>query len=51
VANFLLEKAKIAVVPGAAFGAPDNIRVSYSTSSENIELGMERVRKALSLLT
>jgi aspartate aminotransferase len=51
VANFLLEKAKIAVVPGAAFGAPDNIRVSYSTSSENIELGMERMRKALSLLT
>ena len=50
VADFLLKEAKIAVVPGAAFESPDNIRISYSNSMENIEKGMDRLEKALSKL-
>ena len=50
VAAFLLEEAHIAVVPGAAFEAPDNIRVSYSNSMENIRRGMDRMKAALAKL-
>lgn len=50
VANFLLEEAHIAVVPGAAFESPDNIRIAYSNSLDNIKEGMDRMEKALNLL-
>lgn len=50
MANFLIEQAHIVVVPGAAFGSPDNIRVTYSNSLENIQTAMDRMEKALSLL-
>lgn len=39
----LLEEAHIAVVPGAAFGADSNIRLSYATSMEGIKKGMDRL--------
>ena len=45
--NYLLEEANIAIVPGAAFEAPDNVRISYSNSIENIIEGMDRMEKAL----
>jgi aspartate aminotransferase len=47
LAEFLLENAKIAVVPGEAFGAPGYIRLSYATSMENIKNGMERLEKTV----
>ncbi len=50
LANFLLDEANIAVVPGVAFEAPNNIRISYSNSIENIEKGMDNMEKALNLL-
>lgn len=50
VADFLLDKAHIAVVPGAAFMAPENLRISYSNSMENIKEGMDRMEAALKLL-
>ncbi len=50
VADFLLEEAHIALVPGAAFEAPDNVRISYSNSLENIKEGMDRMEKALGVL-
>ena len=31
-ATALLEEAKVAVVPGSGFGAPENMRISYATS-------------------
>jgi aspartate aminotransferase len=46
-ADYLLNYAKIAVVPGTAFGAEDYIRLSYATSLENIKLGMDRLETAL----
>ena len=42
-ASRLLEEAKVAVVPGAAFGADANIRMSYACSKENIAEGVERL--------
>ncbi len=36
----LLEYARVAVVPGVAFGDDNYLRVSFATSMENIEKGM-----------
>ncbi|MBW1646093.1 MAG: pyridoxal phosphate-dependent aminotransferase [Deltaproteobacteria bacterium] len=41
--NLLLEKAKIAAVPGEGFGAPGYLRLSYATSMANIKAGLERL--------
>jgi len=48
-AKYLFEKAGVAVVPGDAFGttAEGYVRISYATSYEAIEKGMERMEKAL----
>lgn len=43
-AELLLEEQLVAVVPGEAFGAPNNIRLSYATSYENIEQALIRMR-------
>ena len=45
--NLLLEKAHVAFVPGAPFGSDEYIRISYATSMENIEKGMDRFEKFL----
>jgi aspartate aminotransferase len=47
---YLLEKGHIAAVPGGAFGAPNNIRISYATSDENLVVAMDRLASALSKL-
>jgi len=44
-ADQLLEKAKVAVVPGGAFGDDNYIRISYATTLEKIEEGMNRLEK------
>ena len=41
----LLEREHVAVVPGAAFGAPGHLRVSYATSIERIEEGLRRLER------
>ena len=41
----LLEKQKVAAVPGIAFGADDYIRISYATSMENIKKGLDRIEQ------
>lgn len=46
-ADFLLEKARVAVVPGIAFGADHYIRLSYAASKEKIQEGIRRIREAL----
>ncbi|MEK7238685.1 MAG: pyridoxal phosphate-dependent aminotransferase, partial [Nitrospirota bacterium] len=45
---YLLDEAKVAVVPGAAFGDDRYIRLSYATSMENIQKGLDRIESALS---
>ncbi|MEA5000990.1 MAG: pyridoxal phosphate-dependent aminotransferase [Endomicrobiaceae bacterium] len=47
LADYLLEHAKVAVVPGTAFGAPGYIRFSYATSMKNIQEGLNRIEAAL----
>lgn len=51
LAEFLLNQAKVAVVPGVEFGMENYLRISYATSMENIEEGMDRIEKALALLS
>jgi aspartate aminotransferase len=43
--ELLLAEAKVAVVPGAAFGDDNYIRLSYATSMENIVKGMNRIEE------
>jgi len=47
--EFLMEKARIAVVPGGAFGkAGDNcIRFSYASSMDDIEEGIKRIKSSM----
>lgn len=47
---YFLEEAKVAVVPGDAFGDDRHIRISYATSMANIEKGMDRIEDAISKL-
>jgi aspartate aminotransferase len=46
-ATSCLEEAHVAVVPGAAFGSDAHIRLSYATSTDNIDEGMDRVERWL----
>ncbi len=41
----LLEEHQVAVIPGVAFGADNNIRLSYATDMATIEKGMDRLEK------
>lgn len=50
LAQYLLEEARCAVVPGSAFGAPGYLRLSYATSMENIRTGLARIREAVAKL-
>jgi aspartate aminotransferase len=47
LAAALLDEAKVAIVPGEAFGAPGYARLSFATSDENIEEGLQRIAKHL----
>lgn len=44
VARRLLHEAHVVVVPGEGFGTQDHIRVSYATSPENLQRGLDRMR-------
>ena len=46
-ANYLLDEARVAVVPGAAFGSDDHVRISYATSMERLQEGVRRMDAAL----
>ena len=49
LANLILEKAGVALLPGSSFGqfGEGYLRLSYATSMENIQKGLERIRSAL----
>lgn len=51
LAEHLLEEAGVAVVPGAAFGDDDHLRISFACSRESLERGVERVAEAVAALT
>jgi aspartate aminotransferase len=50
LADYLLEQAKVAAVPGQEFGEDACIRLSYATSRERIATGVMRIREALEKL-
>ena len=41
----LLKEENVAAVPGLAFGADDYFRLSYATSMEQLEKGLERIER------
>ena len=45
---FLLEKAHVATVTGDAFGAPNNIRISYAASESELKEAIKRIKNVLS---
>jgi len=49
-ADYLLEEAKVAVVPGEDFGSKEHIRFSYATALEDIEKGCKRISAAVDKL-
>ena len=50
VADYFLEEAEVAGVPGEDFGSNEHIRFSYATSLEDIEKGCARIRRAVAKL-
>ncbi len=46
-AEILLERARVAVVPGTDFKAPGHVRMSYATSEENLEKALRRIGEIL----
>lgn len=47
VCTYLLEKARVACVPGDAFGDPNCIRLSYAVSDEILMDALHRMKEAL----
>ena len=47
LAEYLIEKAGVALVPGSAFGAPGFARISIATSMENLSNALDRIEKAI----
>ena len=50
LAEWILEKGRVAVVPGSGFFAPGFIRLSYATSMANVTEGVKRIGEALAQL-
>jgi aspartate aminotransferase len=50
LAGKLLREAHVATVPGEGFGTRDHIRVSYATTIAELDRGLERMRKFLTML-
>ncbi len=48
LAEFILEEAEVAVVPGEAFGTPGYLRLSYALGDEDIETGVARIAALVS---
>ncbi|KAI5061276.1 hypothetical protein GOP47_0024234 [Adiantum capillus-veneris] len=48
--KYFLEKARVALVPGDAFGNSSCIRISYAASLDSLRTAMDSLEKALSLL-
>lgn len=49
--SILLEKARVAVIPGAGFGNDKHVRLSYACSMDNIRKGVERIKEFVTKLS
>ncbi len=50
LSNYLLDEARVAVIPGSAFGSDNHVRISYATSMERLQEGVRRIESALKKL-
>jgi aspartate aminotransferase len=50
LARYLLLAAGVATVPGAAFGLEPHLRLSFATSQEELQIALERIRQAITML-
>ncbi|TFH40995.1 MAG: aminotransferase class I/II-fold pyridoxal phosphate-dependent enzyme [Chrysiogenales bacterium] len=48
--SYLIDEARVAVVPGIEFGNDNHIRLSFATSDANIIKGVERIGEAIGKL-
>ncbi|MDX1594870.1 MAG: pyridoxal phosphate-dependent aminotransferase [Gammaproteobacteria bacterium] len=47
LAEYLINEAGVALVPGSAFGTPGHVRISFATSQENLDKAVERIARVL----
>jgi len=47
LAEYLLERAGVALVPGTAFGLSGHVRISIATSQSNLEQALDRIAAAV----
>ncbi len=47
LSEYLLDKAKVAITPGIAFGTEGYLRISYATSEKNILEGLRRIKEVV----
>lgn len=45
--DFLLDNARVALVPGSAFGMPDHVRISYAAGIETLDEAVRRIEEAI----
>ncbi len=48
MAEYILDKAEVALIPGSAFGASGYMRISFATSMDNLQEAIERLNKLFS---
>ena len=51
VCFYLLENQYVALVPGAAFGAPNGLRISYASSMDDLETALDRIEEGVDALS
>ncbi|HVS63735.1 MAG TPA: pyridoxal phosphate-dependent aminotransferase [Thermoanaerobaculia bacterium] len=51
LAEWLLQEAGVAVVPGIAFGADRHVRISFASSRDQLDEGLRRITRALEAVT
>ena len=44
---YLLDNARVGVIPGSASGADNHLRLSFATSMDEIDTGLDRIKRAL----
>lgn len=47
LAQLLLEKAEVALVPGSAFGLSGHLRLSYATDMDSLEKALSRIKQTI----
>ena len=47
LAEYFIQEAGVAMVPGSAFGTPGHMRLSFATSMENIEAALAKIKELL----